>query len=115
MGCTRCQVISMVHIRPHEGAFDRLFNRSVRCGACRRSRETAGRLVDGPWVYICESCLRETNSTAAIPRWPTRCSFCGDRHQSFAGAWPGIAICADCAQFARGILAEGDSPRADIA
>ena len=105
----------MASINPRENPFDRLFNRPERCGACRRPHETAGRLVTGPWIYICESCLHQAVGVTATPRWPTRCSFCGLRNQPLAGAWPGFAICTDCAAVARRILAEDDGLRDDSA
>ena len=98
----------MTSIGTGGNAFDRLFNRPVRCGACRRPPEMAGRLVDGPWVYICESCLREAVGVTATPRWPMRCSFCGFGNRSFAGVWPGFAICTECAAIARSVLADED-------
>ena len=81
--------------------------RFPRCRACRLPRGEGRRLIAGPGVYICESCIalatREPAADAA-----ERCSFCGRRDVPIAGAWPKLAICAPCIELARGILAEDD-------
>jgi ATP-dependent protease Clp ATPase subunit len=66
------------------------------------------RLIAGPGVYICESCialLATPESTAATAE---RCSFCGRRDVPIAGAWPSLAICAACIELSHNILAEDD-------
>ena len=82
--------------------------RFPRCGACRLPSGVNGRLIAGPSVYICESCIallatRESAADAAV-----RCSFCGRRDVPIAGAWPSLAICVECVDLARGVLAEDD-------
>ena len=79
--------------------------RVPRCRACRLPGGPGRRLIAGPNVYICEACLTvpATRDVAA-----ERCSFCGRRDVPIAGAWPSLAICAPCAELARGVLAEDD-------
>ena len=82
--------------------------RFPRCRACRLPSGVNGRLIAGPSVYICESCIallatREFSGNAA-----ERCSFCGRREVPIANAWPSFAICAACVELARGVLAEDD-------
>ena len=82
--------------------------RVARCRACHLPSGVDRRLIAGPGVHICESCIallptRESTADAA-----ERCSFCWRRDVPIAGAWPSLAICAECAELARGVLAEDD-------
>jgi len=82
--------------------------RVARCGACHLPSGVDRRLIAGPGVHICESCIgllarRESAAVAA-----ERCSFCRRRDVPIAGAWPSLAICAACLELARGVLAEED-------
>ena len=81
--------------------------RFPRCRACRLPRGEGRRLIAGPDVYICESCIALATRESAVDT-AQRCSFCGRRDVPIAGAWPKLAICAPCIELARGILAEDD-------
>lgn len=81
--------------------------RVPRCRACRLPSGEDRRLIAGPGVHICESCialLASRESAAAAER----CSFCRRRDVPTAGSWPSLAICAACLELARGVLAEED-------
>jgi hypothetical protein len=85
----------------------RLFAPRVpRCRACRLPRDAGRRLIAGPGVFICESCIAmpATRKSATVER----CAFCGRRDVPIASAWPSFAICTACIELARGILAEDD-------
>ena len=82
--------------------------RFARCRACHRPSDVDRRLIAGPGVHICESCLallagRELAADAA-----ERCSFCRRCAVPIAGAWPSFAICAACVELARGVLEDDD-------
>ena len=82
--------------------------RFPRCRACRLPRGVNGRLIAGPGVYICESCIALLATRESATATAERCSFCGRRDVSIAGAWPSLAICTACLELARGVLAEED-------
>jgi hypothetical protein len=84
--------------------------RFARCRACRLPSGEDRRLIAGPGVYICESCIALLASRESAADAAQRCSFCRRRDVPIAGAWPSFAICAACVELARGILAE-DDPR----
>ena len=84
--------------------------RFPRCRACRRPRGVNGRLIAGPGVYICESCIALLASRHSAADAAERCSFCRRRDVPIAGAWPSIAICTACLELARDVLAENDPP-----
>ena len=82
--------------------------RFPHCRACRLPGGVDRRLIAGPGVHICESCIallasREFGAAAA-----GRCSFCRRRDVPITGAWPSLAICAACFELARGVLDEDD-------
>ena len=83
--------------------------RVPRCRACRLPSAEDRRLIAGPGVYICESCiaLSERRESRAVAE---RCSFCGRRNVPIAGEWPALVICAACLELSKGILA-ADDPR----
>jgi hypothetical protein len=87
------------------------FRRPIRCSACHLTRAKDRKLIAGPGVYICESCIAETARLNAPIDVTTPCSFCGRRDVTIAGAWPKLAICVNCVGLARAMLA-GDDPRA---
>jgi hypothetical protein len=78
--------------------------RFPRCRACRLPGGVDRRLIAGPGVYICESCIalarRGSSGDTA-----ERCSFCGRRDVPIAGDWPSLAICAPCVDLSHSILA----------
>jgi ATP-dependent protease Clp ATPase subunit len=71
-------------------------------------RDAARRLIAGPGVYICESCIALLGTPESATDLAERCSFCGRRDVPIAGAWPSFAICPACVELARGILADDD-------
>ena len=82
--------------------------RFPRCRACHLPSGVNGRLIAGPSVYICESCIALLATRESAAATAERCSFCRRRDVPIAGAWPSLAICAACLELARGILAEDD-------
>ena len=88
----------------------RFAHRFPRCRVCRLPRADNRRLIAGPGIYICESCIALLATGESAAATAERCSFCGRRDVPIAGAWPSLAICAACLELARGILAE-DDPR----
>ena len=82
--------------------------RFPRCRACHLPSGLNGRLIAGPGVYICESCIALVASRESAADAAERCSFCWRRDVPIAGAWPSLAICAACLELARGVLAEND-------
>ena len=82
--------------------------RFPRCRACHLPSGVNGRLIAGPGVYICESCIALLATRESAAEAAARCSFCGRRDVPIAGAWPSLAICAACLELARGVLAEED-------
>jgi len=82
--------------------------RFPRCRACHLPSGVNGRLIAGPGVYICESCIALLATRESAADADERCSFCGRRDVPIAGAWPSLAICAACLELARGVLAEND-------
>ena len=82
--------------------------RFPRCRACRLPSGVDRRLIAGPGVYICESCIALLASRESAADAAERCSFCRRRDVPIAGAWPSLAMCAACIELARGILAEND-------
>ena len=82
--------------------------RVPRCRACRLPGAEGRRLIAGPSVYLCEACLALPATGDSAAGTAERCSFCGRRDLPIAGAWPSLAICAPCADLARGVLAEDD-------
>jgi len=82
--------------------------RVARCRACRLTGGVDRRLIAGPGVHICESCIALLASREPATDTAERCSFCSRRDVPIAGAWPSLAICASCVELARGVLAEDD-------
>ena len=98
----------MANITEQVRRFARRLQRSVRCGACHLPRDPDRRLIAGPGVYICESCIALLATRESAADTVGRCSFCGRRDGPIAGTWPSLVICAACAELARGILTEDD-------
>ena len=82
--------------------------RVARCRACHLPSGVDRRLIAGPGVHICESCIALLASCESAANAGERCSFCRRRDVPIAGAWPSLAICAACLELARGVLAEED-------
>ena len=84
--------------------------RVPRCKACRLPSAEGRRMIAGPGVlHICEACIAQLATRESAADTAARCSFCGRRDVPIAGAWPSFAICAECLDLARGVLAEGDA------
>ena len=85
----------------------RFARRFPRCRACGLPSAEGRRLIAGPGVYVCESCvaLLATRASAATAE---RCSFCGRRDVPIAGALTALALCVACLDLSHGILAEDD-------
>jgi hypothetical protein len=86
----------------------RVAHRLPRCRACGLPRDAGRRLIAGPGVYLCESCIAPLATRESATATAARCSFCGRRDVLIAGAWPSVAICAPCLDLAHSILAEDD-------
>lgn len=84
----------------------RRFQRPIHCSACHLPRGTDRRLISGPGVYICESCVAAAAVRSAASASIARCSFCGRREVPIGGSWPDLAICSRCLELSREILAE---------
>jgi ATP-dependent protease Clp ATPase subunit len=84
----------------------RFAHRLPRCRACRLPRAENRRLIAGPGIYICESCIALLATGESAAATAERCSFCGRRDVPIAGAWPSLAICAACVELSQSILAE---------
>lgn len=82
--------------------------RVPRCRACRLPSGVDRRLIAGPGVHICESCIALLAGRESAVAAAERCSFCRRREVPIAGSWPSLAICAACLKVARGVLAEDD-------
>ncbi len=94
------------------------------CSFCGRAELKARRLVAGPGVYICESCVdlgqsviaqaqpagtaKATLVAVAADNTRERCSFCGKRRHQLDGlASSGdVMICSDCLKLCDEIFAE---------
>ena len=88
----------------------RFAHRFPRCRACRLPSAEGRRLIAGPGVYICESCIALLATRESAAATGERCSFCGRRDVPIAGALPSLALCAACLELSQSILAEDDRP-----
>ena len=86
--------------------FVRRVRRPIRCSACQQPRGAGRRLISGPGVYICETCVDATVAQTAEADARTKCSFCGRRNVPIAGSWKDVTICKACVELARDILGE---------
>ena len=85
--------------------------RVARCRACHLPSGVDRRLIAGPGVHVCESCIALLPSRESAADAAERCSFCRRRDVPIVGAWPSLAICAACLELARGVLAEDQRSR----
>ena len=83
-------------------------HRFPRCRACRLPSAEGRRLIAGPGVFICESCIALLSTRESAAATAERCSFCRRRDVPIAGALPSLALCAACLDVSRSILAEDD-------
>jgi hypothetical protein len=86
----------------------RFAHRLPRCRACRLPSAEGRRLIAGPGVYICESCIALLATRESPAATAERCSFCGRRDVPIADALPSLALCAVCLEISHSILAEDD-------
>jgi hypothetical protein len=91
--------------------FTRRVHRPVLCSACRRPRASGRRLISGPSIYICESCIGEAAAGVISVRQQALCSFCEHPDLPVVASWPALSICAKCVSLAQDILAEGNADR----
>ena len=82
--------------------------RFPRCRACRLPSAEGRRLIAGPGIYICESCIALFATRESAAATAERCALCGRREVPIAGALPSLAICAACLELSQSILAEDD-------
>ncbi len=88
----------------------RFAHRFPRCRACHLPSAECRRLIAGPGVYICESCIALLATPDSAATTAERCSFCRRRDVPIAGALPSLALCGACLELSDSILAEGDRP-----
>ena len=86
----------------------RVPDRFPRCRACCLPSAERRRLIAGPGIYICESCIALLATRESAAATGERCSFCGRRDAPIAGALPSLALCAACLELSHSILAEDD-------
>ena len=86
----------------------RFAQRVPRCRACGLPGAEGRRLIAGPGVYVCESCVALLTTGASAATTAERCSLCRRRDVSIAGALPSLALCAACLGLSHSILAEDD-------
>ncbi len=81
------------------------FQRPARCIACHVPRGGGRRLISGPGVAICETCVSVAAAQLA-PETADRCSFCTRRDPRQATIWPNVTMCHDCVGLAMRIFAD---------
>jgi len=84
--------------------FARRFQRPIRCSACHLPKTADRRLISGPAVYICESCVDEAATPGPTVDPSIRCSFCAHPTVAVVRTWPELSICADCVELAQSIF-----------
>ena len=84
----------------------RRFRRPIHCGACNFPHGAGRRLISGPGVYICESCVADVVEADTIVVEAHHCSFCHRRDTPIAKEWPGVVMCNGCVALARTILSD---------
>ena len=83
-------------------------HRFPRCRACRLPSAEGRRLIAGPGIYLCESCIALLATRESAAATAARCSFCGRRDVPIADALPSVTICAECLELSQSILADDD-------
>ena len=88
-----------------------------QCSACGCPRAEDRRLLAGPGVYLCESCIRDAFARLAESPLgadgPGACRFCGGTYAPALlthGAAP-LVVCASCVRLMEDILSEDDDRR----
>jgi hypothetical protein len=96
----------------------------LTCSFCGKAQKQARKLIAGPGIYICDTCIEladrviATGEVAATPlsevkplgeeAATARCSFCGKHRHKVAGlaAAAAGAICNECLELCREIITE---------
>jgi ClpX C4-type zinc finger len=86
--------------------FTRRFHRSILCSACHLPRAADRRLLSGPSIYICESCVGAAAARRAPSEHSALCSFCAHPDRPVVGSWPELSVCGDCVELAQRVLAD---------
>jgi hypothetical protein len=86
----------------------------IHCGGCGREKNGVRRMVSGPGLYLCESCIDEA-AKQILPRRPApdavRCRFCQlFRPPTEVTSVGNVVVCADCLGYMETILAEAKTP-----
>jgi hypothetical protein len=90
----------------------RWFHGTLLCSACHLPRSAERRLISGPSIYICESCVGEAAARRAPVDETALCSFCAHPDRPAIGSWPELSICGDCVELAQSMFShDSDSPR----
>ena len=80
----------------------------LHCSFCGRAQKDVDKLIAGPSVYICNSCVVLARRWEPLPHPGRSCSFCG-RWEPQGGRVTGhgsVAICEACLDLCDEILAE---------
>ncbi len=90
--------------------------RDTVCTFCDRPPSEVSKLIAGPDVYICDSCVvlaervlggsSRSGTLAAKKGGKTRCSFCGKRNtmERQLATGPAASVCSECLRLCRQIL-----------
>jgi curved DNA-binding protein CbpA len=84
------------------------------CSFCTKKKSDVGRLISGPGVQICDSCVDTFNGHIADPNFlgvsadESRCSFCGKYRTDIKKLMPGAnaQICDECVDLCNEIIME---------
>ena len=98
----------MATIVEHAHRLVRRLQRPILCSACQLPRAVGRRMIAGPAVYICESCIASAADRGVATLSSKTCSFCRRADVQLATTWPKVAICTSCLELTRGILTEDD-------
>jgi hypothetical protein len=85
-----------------------------QCSFCDKAKNEVGKLISGPGVHVCNSCVENFNGYLADSTYlgarEARCSFCGKNaimvKKLIAGPGPGPYICDECVDLCNEILEE---------
>jgi hypothetical protein len=92
------------------GLFTSPLRTPIHCSGCGRAKDGVRRMVAGPRVYFCESCIEQA-AQQLTPRRPAadavRCRFCSQlRARTDVTSVGSAVVCADCLGYMEVILAE---------
>ena len=82
----------------------------IHCNGCGREKNGIRRMIAGPRVYFCDSCIEQA-AQQLTPRRPpadaVRCRFCSQfRARTDVTSVGDVVVCADCLGYMETILAE---------